>query len=66
MKEAARELQDTTAQAERGWKNGTSGRQVKRLQSYLLGGQTKSFDNYAQQRIRELRDKFRADNAPSF
>ena len=66
LEEAARELQDTTAQAEREWKNGTSGRQVKRLQSYLRGGQAKSFDNYAQQRIRELRDKFRADNAPSF
>ena len=43
-----------------------TGRQIRRLQGYLRGGQDKSFDNYAQLRIRELQDRFRADNAPSF
>ena len=52
--------------AEKEWKNGTAGRQSKRMQVYLRNGQARSFDNYAQQRIRELRDRFREDNAPSF
>ena len=66
LEDAAAELTRITAQAEREWKNGTAGRQNKRLAGYLRNGQAKSFDNYAQQRIRELRDQFRADNAPSF
>lgn len=66
LEEVARDLEASAARAERDWKNGTPGRQVKRLTSYLRGGQAKSFDNYAQQRIRELRDKFRTDSAPSF
>lgn len=66
MEEVAGELESATAQAMREWRNGTAGRQYKRMQGYLKNGQTKSFDNYAQQRIRELRDQFRADNAPSF
>ena len=66
MEEVAAELERTAALAEKEWKSGTAGRQAKRLAGYLRNGQTKSFDNYAQQRIRELRDSFRADNAPSF
>ena len=66
LEEVSRELETAIAGAEKEWRNGTTGRQAKRLQGYLRGGQAKSFDNYAQQRIRELRDKFRADNAPSF
>ena len=66
MEEVARELEAAMAGADKEWRNSTSGRQMKRLQGYLRGGQAKSFDNYAQLRIRELRDKFRADNAPSF
>ena len=66
MEEVARELESSITKAEREWRNGTAGRQSKRLQGYLRGGQMNSFDNYAQQRIRELRDSFRADNAPSF
>ena len=38
----------------------------KRMQVYLRNGQARSFDNYALQRVRELRDRFREDNAPSF
>ena len=66
MEEVARELEAAAAAAEKEWRSGSAGRQVKRLQGYLRGGQAKSFDNYAQLRIRELRDAFRADNAPSF
>ena len=66
MEEVAAELERTAALSEKEWKSGTAGRQAKRLAGYLRNGQTKSFDNYAQQRIRELRDSFRADNAPSF
>ena len=66
MEEVARELEAAAATAEKEWRNGSAGRQVKRLQGYLRGGQGKSFDNYAQLRVRELRDAFRADNAPSF
>lgn len=66
MEEVARELETAMAGADKEWKNSTSGRQMKRLQGYLRAGHAKSFDNYAQQRIRELRDQFRADNAPSF
>lgn len=66
MEDTAAELDRITAQAGKEWKNGTAGRQNKRLQGYLRSGQAKSFDNYAQQRIRELRDQFRAENAPSF
>lgn len=64
--DVARELEVKTMKAEKEWKSGTSGRQNRRLQGYLRGGQDKSFDNYAQLRIRELQDRFRADNAPSF
>jgi hypothetical protein len=66
LEEAAAQLTKAVAQADREWKNGTAGRQNRRLIGYLRNGQAKSFDNYAQQRIRELRDQFRADNAPSF
>lgn len=66
LEEAAGELERITARTLREWKNGTAGRQYKRMQGYLKNGQAKSFDNYAWQRIRELRDQFRADNAPSF
>ena len=66
LEETASELEATAAQAQKEWRGGTGGRQVKRLQNYLRNGQAKAFDNYAQQRIRELRDSFRADNAPSF
>ena len=66
LEEADADLQAAVAKAEKEWKNTTAGRQNKRLQGYLRSGQGKSFDNYAQQRIRELRDKFRTDNAPSF
>ena len=66
LEEPAAELEASMTKAEREWKNGTAGRQSKRMQVYLRNGQGKSFDNYAQQRVRELRDRFRADNAPSF
>jgi hypothetical protein len=66
LSDAARELEGKTMKAEKEWKAGPSGRQIRRLQGYLRGGQDKSFDNYAQLRIRELQDRFRADNAPSF
>ena len=66
LEDPARELDSATAMAEKEWKNGTAGRQSKRMQVYLRNGQARSFDNYAQQRIRELRDSFRDDNAPSF
>ena len=66
IEDAAAELKRITEQAEREWRYGTAGRQIRRLAGYLRNGQAKSFDNYAQQRIRELRDQFRADNAPSF
>lgn len=62
----AEELERTAARAEKEWKNSTAGRQSKRLEGYLQAGQAKSFDNYAQQRIREIRDGFRADNEPAF
>ena len=64
--EAAAELDAVAAQAEREWKNSTTGRQSKRLSGYLKGGQPRAFDNYAAQRIRELRDQFREENEPSF
>ena len=62
----ARELEVKTMKAGKEWKSGPGGRQIRRLAGYIRSGQDKSFDNYAQQRIRELRDRFRADNAPSF
>ena len=64
--DVARELEVKRMKADKEWRSGTGGRQIRRLTGYLRGGQDKSFDNYAQQRIRELRDRFRADNAPSF
>lgn len=66
LSDAATELEVKAMKAGKEWKAGTGGRQSKRLAGYLRNGQDKSFDNYAQQRIRELRDRFRADNAPSF
>lgn len=66
MEEVARDLEADLARTEKEWRNSTAGRQCRRLQNYLKSGQDKSFDNYARQRIRELRDRFRADNAPSF
>lgn len=66
LEDPAAELDAAIEKAGREWKNAPAGRQNKRLQTYLRKGQTKAFDNYAQQRIRELRDRFREDNAPSF
>ncbi len=66
LESAAAELDAAVLKAEKEWKNTAAGRQSKRMQAYLRGGQDKAFDNYAQIRIRELRDSFRADNAPSF
>ena len=66
LADAAQELEQITAQAEKEWRNSTAGRQSKRLYGYLKNGQARSFDNYASQRIRELRDQFREENAPSF
>lgn len=62
----AQELEQAAAQAEREWRNSTAGRQSRRLDGYLKNGQARAFDNYAEQRIRELRDRFREENAPSF
>ena len=66
FQDVAIELEVKRMKADKEWRSGTGGRQIRRLTGYLRGGQDKSFDNYAQQRIRELRDRFRADNAPSF
>ena len=66
LEDPARELAEASKAAEKEWKNGTAGRQSKRMQVYLRNGQARSFDNYALQRVRELRDRFREDNAPSF
>ena len=66
LAETAEELEEVTAQAVKEWRNSTAGRQSRRLDGYLKNGQDRAFDNYALQRIRELRDRFREENAPSF
>ena len=66
LAEASREMELYAAQAEREWKNSTTGRQMRRLDGYLKNGQNRAFDNYAQQRIREISDAFREENVPSF
>lgn len=66
MEEASQELQNTIAAADRQLRGSSAGRQLSHLKGCLTRGQERAFDSYAQQRVRELRDGFRTDNAPAF
>ena len=66
MEESARALEEKTAKAQKAYRSGSAARQIRRLKGYYDNRQTKGFDRYARERIRELQDEFRRDNAPSF
>ncbi len=66
LEDVAQELDARAEKAKKAWRAGAAGRQMRRMEGYLNSGQAKSFDNYAQLKVRELRDGFRTDNAPSF
>lgn len=66
MEDADREMQSAVAEADRRFRQSSAGRQLGRLRSCLDRGQERTFDNNTRQRVRELRDEFRAGNAPSF